>query len=343
MGRRLFAPGIVTILLGCTPPLDPPWLITRPTELALDVEVTGQGPYGVRIVDGPRTPRDALPLDTLSLTPIIVDAEGPLDLDELEGAWMLCGGLGNCLFRGDEVAERVECVGDEIQPTTPCRFDAGGRATLTLADFPDEPLPEDLSSVFDLLAGPTVALVASPPGGPGLDACLARLDARERLDGCVLMERALGLGPLGDLVDLLTAMGIDPGIGPEGDTLLARPRNRNPAVEEIVVRYGTETRTVAAGSRITVPADLEIELSVVPTDDDLDTFEVDVEGELVTFNDPLSAQWWLDAEVDRADDVPGELSVRWHPNGVTEVRAYVVLRDGYGGEAVGWLDLEPAG
>lgn len=340
--RRALA-ALVLGSLGCTPPLDPPWLLGTPTELALHVEVVAQGPYGAPIEPSPRTPRDALPRDTISLTPIIVDADGPIDLDALEGMWTLCSGIGNCLFRGDRVAERAECTGDEIQPAEPCVFGRSARATLPLADFPD-PSSAQALTVFDLLTGPTVTFVASAPDGPGLDACLERLERRTSLEGCLMMERVLGLGPLGELVDLLIALGIDPGIGPEADTLLARPRNRNPAVEEFLVRTGTESQRVAAGSRITVPAGVAVEVSVLTTEEDLDSYEVDVEGQTVIFSDPLSAQWWLDAEVERSeDDLPGELRLRFEWEAQTEVRAYVVLRDGYGGEGWGWLELARAG
>lgn len=328
-----------TMLGACTPPLDPPWLLTAPRELALQVEVVRQGPYGEPIVPGPRSPRDALPLDTLSLTPVIVDADGPLNVDELEGIWILCGGLGNCLLTGEEISALATCSSEDIRPPEPCRFAEGGTATLTLADLPTT-IPTQELTVFDLLVGPIVALAASAPDGPGLDACLSRLDARQRLDGCLLMQRGLGLGPLGDMVELVTALGLDPGIGPEAETLLARPRNRNPAVERLRLSYGTEVQEVQVGSVVAVPGDQRIELSVITTDEDLDGYEVQTPDGTITFEDPLSAQWWFDAEVDRDDGLPGALVVSWQAEGVDRVRAYVVLRDGFGGEGWGWLDLE---
>ncbi|MCA9650664.1 MAG: hypothetical protein H6712_19305 [Myxococcales bacterium] len=336
---------VVGLLLGltaCTPPLDPPWLITGPRELALDVEVIAQGPYGEPIATGSRTPRDALPGDTLALAPVVVDAEGRLDPTELEATWMLCNGIYGCLLRGDEVSQRPTCTGDEIQPRSPCRFADGGRVTLTLADLPEQ-IPLEGFTVFDLLTGPTVAMVASPPGGPGLEACLSRLDARARMDGCLLTERVLGLGPLGEMVALLEQAGIDPGIGPDADTLLARPRNRNPAVEELVVSHGDETRVVAAGSVVAVPSDVEISLTVAATDDDYDTYEVELEDQRVSFSDPLTAQWWLDTEVEQLEGTSGELTTRLLAEGPARVRVYVVLRDGYDGEGWGWLDLEVGG
>lgn len=331
-----------TMLAACTPPLDPPWLLTTPRELALQVEVVQQGPYGEPIVPGTRSPRDALPLDTLSLTPVIADANGPLDVDELEGIWILCGGQGNCLLTADELSALPTCSSEDIRPPEPCRFADGGTGTLTLADLPTA-IPTEELTVFDLLVGPIVSFVASAPDGPGLDACLSRLEARQRLDGCLLMQRALGLGPLGDMVDLVIALGLDPGIGPEAETLLARPRNRNPAVEHFRLSYGTEVQEVPAGSVVAVPGDQRIGLSVVTTDEDLDRYEVETPDGTITFEDPLSAQWWFDAEVDRDDGLPGALEVSWRADGIDRVRAYVVLRDGFGGEGWGWLDLEIEG
>jgi hypothetical protein len=198
--------------------------------------------------------------------------------------------------------------------------------------------------VFDLVDGPTVSFVASAPDGPGLDACLARFDARERLDGCLMMERVLGLGPLGELVDRLRALGIDPGIGEEAETLLARPRNRNPAVERFRVQAGGVPLVVAAGSVVTVPRGAEILLAVETTAEDLDAYEVALGDETAQLTDDLGARWWLDREVELEDVPYGQLWVRWRAGSVTgTVRAYVVLEDGRGGEAWGWLDLELEG
>jgi hypothetical protein len=332
----------VLVAAACTPQIDPAWLVTGPRELALEVEVVAQGPYGERIVPGPRTPRDALPLDTLSLRPAVVDVDGPLDPDGLEGAWLLCSGLGNCLVR-EEVVDRPPCTGEEIQPSKPCRFADGGTASLVVANIPAV-LPPALSSVFDLVSGPTVAFVGSPAEGPGVDACLARLDARERLDGCLMMERALGIGPLGELVEQLDALGIDPGIDGEAETLLAAPRNHNPAVEQIRVAYGGESRLVPAGGTVAVPSDEAIVLTVETSDADLDAYEVRLGEARALLTDDLSAQWSFEREVDLEEAPSGQLWVRWRAGSVSgTVRAYAVLRDSRSGEAWGWLDLEIEG
>lgn len=335
--------GLGTFLVAaCTPDIDPAWLVTGPRELALDVEVVAQGPYGAPIPAGPRSARDALPLDTLRLRPAVADVDGPLDPDALEGTWLMCAGIGSCLLQG-AVGERPMCSGEEIQPPEPCRFFEGGTAMLTLADVPRE-LPSETSTVFDLIDGPTISFIASAPAGPGLAECIARFDARERLDGCLLMERALGLGPLGELVDVLRGLGIEPGIDDEAETLLALPRNHNPAVERIRVEIGGEAMVVDAGSRVAVPRDEAIVMAVETTEADLDGYEVVVGDETATLSDDLDAQWWLDREVELEDPAYGQLWVRWRAGSVTgTVRAYVALRDGRGGEGWGWLDLEIEG
>jgi len=327
---------------ACTPPIEPSWLLTGARELALDVEVVEQGPYGAPIEAGPRTARDALPLDTLRLRPAVVDADGPIDTDTLEATWLMCAGIGSCLLQAP-LTDRPTCTGEEIQPPEPCRFFDGGTARLTLADFPRE-LPAEEASVFDLLDGPTISFVASAPDGPGLDGCIARFDARERLDGCLMMERVLGLGPLGELVDQLVLLGIDPGIGEEAETLLSRPRNHNPAVEQFRVELGGEPMVVAAGSVVAVPRDQSIVLTVETTDADLDGYEVMLGDETALLTDDLEAEWWLDREVDLEDPAYGQLWVRLQAGAATgTVRAYAVLRDSRGGEGWGWLDLEIEG
>lgn len=341
--RPLRRAGLGALLAAaCTPDIDPAWLVTGPRELALDVEVVAQGPYGARIPEEPRSARDALPLDTLRLRPGIADVDGPLDPDGLEGTWLMCAGIGSCLLQGS-VGQRPACTGEELQPSEPCRFFEGGTAMLTLADVPLE-LPSDASTVFGLIDGPTISFIASAPEGPGLQQCIDRFDARDRLEGCLLMERALGLGPLGELVDVLDALGIEPGIGDEAETLLARPRNHNPAVEQIRVEIDGEASVVAAGSRVSVPRDAAIVLAVETTEADLDGYEVMVGDETAMLTDDLDAQWWLDREVELEDPVYGQLWVRWRAGPVTgTVRAYVALRDGRGGEGWGWLDLEIEG
>jgi hypothetical protein len=329
----------VLLTAACTPDIDPAWLVTGPRELVLDVEVVTQGPYGVRIPEGPRSARDALPLDTLRLRPAVVDTGGPLDPDALESTWLMCAGIGSCLLQGS-VGDRPACTGEELQPSEPCRFFEGGTAMLTLADVPLE-LVSEASTVFDLIDGPTISYIASAPEGPGLQECIARFDARERLEGCLLMERALGLGPLGELVDVLRGLGIEPGIGEDAETLLARPRNHNPAVDQFRVEIGGETMVVAAGSRVSVPRNEAIVLTVETTDADLDGYDVIVGDETATLEDDLDAQWWLDREVELEAPAYGQPWVRWRAGPVTgTVRAYAALRDGRGGEGWGWLDLE---
>jgi hypothetical protein len=330
-------------IVGCTPPLEPRWLVTAPRELALDVEVVAQGPYGSPIVAGPRSARDALPLDTLRLRPAVVDAEGSIEPETLGGAWFMCKGIRSCLLQGT-LADRPACTDEEIQPSEPCRFFDGGTARLTIADLPPT-LPASPPTVFDLVEGPTVSFVTSAPDGPGLDACLARFDARARLDGCLMMERALGLGPLGELVDALRELGIDPGIGEEAETLLTRPRNHNPAVERFRVEIaGEQPLVVAAGSLLTVPRHEPIVVTVETSEADLDAYEVELGDERVVLSDDLGAQWWLNQAVELDDTPYGQLWVRWRSGLVVgTVRTYVVLRDGRGGEAWGWLDLEIQG
>lgn len=334
--------GVLSVA-ACTPDLEPPWLVTRPRELALDVEVVEQGPYGAPIAAGRRTARDALPLDTVRLRPGVVDGDGPIDAEGLEGTWLMCAGINSCLLQGT-IADRPACTGEELQPSEPCRFFDGGTAWLTLADLSPALVTAslDVLDVLDVIGGPTVSFVGSTSDGPGVDACLARFDARERLDGCLLMERALGLGPLGELVDVLTALGIDPGIGEGAETLLARPRNRNPAVEHFRVQIGDDDDFAApAGSVVAVPPHETIVVTLATADVDLDAYEVPVGDETAVLSDELTAQWWLDREVEL--DIPpyGQLWVRLRPGSITgRVRAYAALRDSRGGEAWGWLELE---
>jgi hypothetical protein len=214
---------------------------------------------------------------------------------------------------------------------------------LTIADFPPL-LPTDLSTVFSLISGPTVAFIASTPNGPGLSSCLERLDARDRLDGCLMMERVLGLGPLGELVAQLMELGIDPGIGAEADTLLDQPRNRNPAVEQFRVSFGDQDALVPAGTSVVVPRDQAIVLTVETAAEDLDGYETQVGDETVLFTDDLEAQWWFDREVDVEDTPAGEPWVRLRAGAATgTVRAYAVLRDSRSGEGWGFVDLELGG
>ncbi len=335
------------LLAACAPDIDPPWLISAPRELIMEVEVTEQGPYGERITDRERSSRDALPRDTLSLRPVVIDRNGPLDPDALEGRWLMCAGLGGCALQAP-VASVSRCANEQLRPAEPCRFGEGGRATLTLGDVSPDQLDGGSVTLFSLVSGPTVVWIGSAPQGPGVEECIARLDAREHLEGCLLMERLLRLGPLAELAALLEEAGLDPGLTEGAQTLLARPRNRNPAVTSFALSYGGQTRTLPAGARASVPRRQELQLTVITTEADRDPYEVEVEpdGLLVEFSDNLDAQWLFDREIERLDQ-PADgtgVSVRWRTGDqVGTVRVFVALRDDHGGEGWGSLQLEIGG
>src|SRR5690606_30563448 len=166
------------------------------------------------------------------------------------------------------------CDLEMLVPEESCELGSGGSIELRLGD------PPDAGSV-DVLDVPTtvpvLSMVASAPGGPGARTCVEDLAARRSLEGCMLMERPIALGPLSEIVELLELLGYDVDLGEGLEPLLARPRNHNPGVPRFAVHAADAVQEVETGGRASVPLGEDVRIEVLPRDTDLETFEIEID------------------------------------------------------------------
>lgn len=326
---------------GCTPEVDPPWLVERPTELAVSIEVTQQGPYGLRPADDDTRPfHEALPLDTVRIEPFIVDHGGPIAPDDLDARWVACTTLG-CLDALENLDTLSSCA-TSFDPSGSCLLGNTPSITFTLPDFP--PTLQQVS-LFSLALAPSIVFIASRAGDPGADLCARRLRAREPLGHCVMMLRDLDLGSLAELVSAAETAGIEVDASDSNEELLEVPRNHVPFVRTFSV-LGSSAREdgdVAASGAVPVVVGDEIAIEYRPEPADLDAFEVEIEGEPpLTYAETHSGQWWIDR--DAIAFTSADLQARWTVSGDPGTAyVYFVLRDGRGSEAWGWLAFEVQG
>lgn len=327
---------MVTGVAACVPGSEPFWVVTRPRELAMQLEVAAQGPYGAPIDPAGPTGSEFLPGDTVRATPFIVDANGPIDPAEIDAIWALCEDPGGCRT-GSSEAVLPPCDGERLVPPAPCELGSGGVIELRLGAPPDVGTADVLDVPTQL---PILSMVASAPDGPGARACIERLAARSSLEGCMLMERTISLGPLSEIVALLEALGYEIDLSDSLQPLLARPRNHNPGVPRFAVQVGGERHELETGQSARVAVGDDVSIEVVPRDGDLERFEFEIDEMTFEVEETLTGRWWADREVDGFAESPTGLSVRWHAARAEAVRFFFVLRDDRGSETGGWLDID---
>lgn len=350
--RSLWSPGLLVgglVVLnglgavGCTPDIDPSWLIRRPTELALRSEVVAQGPWGdPQPEDAPRTFYDALPGDTLRFTPLVVDEEGPVPGDELSTRWVICP-ANECLDALARSDDLPPC--DSLSPYTnivSCTPGVGSSLDYTLGPAPTD---IDEASLFSLAVGPNIALVASREDDPGATACAVALRERTDLTGCVIMLRSVTIGPASALVEAAEALGIEIEIPDTLAPLLAVPRNRNPEVEFFEVRGSSLTadvQTVPNGGAIQAMNGDELTIRWVPDDEDFDNYEVELSGEAILVEETLAGQYFFDRPSSVFEENGLSVTLRAEGDGGRS-NLYFVASDGGGSETWGRLTLDISG
>lgn len=349
LGCRLAAASLL-YGIACTPEVPPAWLIERPTELALTMAITEQGPFGERMTDTTRTWSEALPGDTLSFTPLVADADGPLSPEELDLHWILCDNR-QCipaLYGADELDACDDRSYLEIEQ---CSLGRGGSAAypMGLVTVPPDVDIDDVS-LAALSFGPLVGFIGSRVGEPGSSACQASLRDRTRMDGCVMMLRTIRIGPFSALIDAAAVAGIEIEITESLEPLLARPRNRNPTVTQFFVQGSSRVagHELVADDQSTVPVRRGDALSITQLvgPDDFDDYEAMVNGQLVSVHERLFATWFGDHDSARFESGRYEFdldsfTLEWTVEGPAgPAHVYFVVRDQGGSEAWGWLRFD---
>ena len=301
------------------------------------VEVIEQGPYGLTLDPEAPTVNEALPRDTVVAIPHIAGPQGVLDLATLDPQWYVCDDAGSCLLR-IEPAALEPCELEFLVPDVPCTMDGGARLELTLGDFfmADEP-----DAIFSINRAPTVGFVASTDEGPGTETCLRNIGERESLAGCLWMERTLALGSLQEVVDGLALLGYDVEVSESLEPLLGIPRNHNPSVLalEVSIDGGAPTE-YAVGETVTVPQGASVRVEWVPTERDVDRYEVMLDGDLIEIEDRLEGRWFSSREVATFEEDLIDHAVTWSADFPDPVTVHIVVRDDRRAEAWGWLEFE---
>lgn len=343
-------------LVACTPDLEPPWVLQRPTELALSIEVETPEPV-------PRTFHQFLPGERVRLTPLVAGPGGRIDPSELDMHWVLCDSGVPCLQSLGRARELEPCEG-LFQPGTSCWLDQGGVASLLWNGLDVSMLdldPELEGSAFALVQGPQVALIGSGPSGPGSDACADRLARRESLSGCLLMRRLLRVGPWREIFDDAIEQGLIAEVSDDIDAVLDRPRNRNPRVKTFHVSGASGTPDgveIVNGGRVQVAAGDTVDLQWLPEPDDFDDYASTLDGIPVQVDEGLAGQWVTDRALEGF--VPGALSSAEFDAGMQNllldchacnvqidiegppgiITVYFVVRDDMTAEGWGWVELD---
>jgi hypothetical protein len=324
-------------------------------------------------LDGDRPKAQALPFETVEITPFIVNPEGEVDPDSLDVIWLACQltpgqGLFSCLSSSfpTTLADIPECEipsfsdlsGEELpEPISPCLIAREGT--------PEYVVP--LSANVFVGGAVELTMIAGVPGGTSTDTCASEIlgGAFDLPDDCLFAVQRLSLGPIEQLVLLAAEFGVEiPGVElPEPDEV-PEP-DRNPRISEI--RFGIvntdgeqvgDAFVIQSGDLVSAPIGATVQVEVDSPEDDLQVFQIPVNngesfedrdeayqgdwyrtwGTLLSgsSDDPMSYnQWQLEpGEQDVQPGEDGELVVG------DRVRMFYTVRDGRQGVNWFWFELE---
>lgn len=371
ISKTLVASLALTGLAACAEPLPEEGLIITPRLLAIKTEVTTPLPG---TMEDPTLPSraQALPLETVTITPWIVGPDGPIDPAELDPVWIACelspgAGLFGCISAEFPVAlaDIPACIeadftqlsgGDLPETVTPCLI---GR------DFAPEYQVPLAGSVF---AGGAIELTMVTGVGDGTptDECANILFSGEYElpDDCIYAVQRLSVGPLEQLFVLLEQFGVEiDGVDiPEVDEV--PEADRNPRITKleyaILGEDGSEGARTEVNSGDTITAQLGQTIRVYTTspEEDLQSYEIPVNNgaSTQTETEAYFADWfrtWGTLLSGTSDDpesynewnlVQGSQDELESPDADT-AHLYYVLRDGRQG--VNWwylrVAVDPAG
>lgn len=331
-----------TVAAACTPPVPPEYVVELPRELAFEIAVVEQGPWGQPLDDAERSVNEALPGDTVEVRPFLGGPGGPVDLAALDPAWFLCDDAGACLLRVDDPTALQSCAETvPLVPEEPCALPSGETLQLTLGEFV---VPETADAVFAVNRAPTVGFVAGTPDGPDTDSCLSRIADRVPLRECLWAERTLALGSLAEVVETLEALGIEVELSESLETLLTVPRNHNPEVGQLQVAVdGGAFESHPVGDTVSVPAGSDIVIRHEAEDADMDEYTVIIGDEVRDVTDRLTGRWFADRALDAFEEVEAARTLRFRSDSADPVTIFFVLRDDRRSEAGGWLHFELGG
>lgn len=292
-----------TLALACVP------LVACGEGLPLVERIASTRPLAMRVVvDEPAMRGDvplraeAMPFETVSLLPLIVDPRGPLDdtriETDLEPVWLACNllptqGLFGC------ITEAVPLDVDDLEDCAPQSLDDFDPENLTISSGPCRiPVADDESIArppFTVPIDPTyllggdieITMVAHLP--PEESDSRSTADCLEVLlagddpgDGCLYMTQRVAVGPDAALLELAEQFGVPSSALPPGPDEIPEP-DRHPRLTEVrVAAFDGKaddatmigTFTPNAGDVIELPWGARVEVEAEASADDLQTYLV---------------------------------------------------------------------
>jgi hypothetical protein len=289
MRRRAATTVLLTAaLVACADELPQEGLIVTTRVLAIRADVT------VSIVDEgdefETTRAQALPFETVHITPFIVSPDGPVDPADTDPVWLACElgpgqGLFGCISAAfpTDLDELEACPipsfedlqGEEPPPfPSPCIIARTGAPDFVVPVAP----AVFTGGSFEL------TMIASTPGGTSTDACAEPFlgGDHELPNDCIYAVQRLTLGPVERLALLAQELGFEfPGVEapdpedvPEGD--------RNPRISAFDVSVlddagePGEPTAVADGATLMATLLEILRLDVVSPEEDLQTYPISV-------------------------------------------------------------------
>jgi hypothetical protein len=354
-------------MVGCAMDLPDERLIISYRTLAIRTAVTTSLLPNPEL-DADRPKAQALPFETVELTPFIVNQDGNVDPDSLDVVWLACEltpgqGLFGCVSAAFPIAlaEIPDCEvpdinqlsgGDLPEMVSPCVIAREGS--------PEYVVP--LSANIFVGGAIELTMIAGVPGGTSTDECAKQLlaDEYDLPDDCLYAVQRLSVGPVELLVQLAADFGVEiPGIELPDPEDLPEP-DRNPRITEIRVGVIDEEGmqvgdafVVPSGGVFSAPLGSTLQVEVDSPEEDLQTFLIPVNngesyeerseayqgdwyrtwGDFLSgsSDDPMSYNQWMLVQGEQ-DETEIPLNNR--------ARLYYVVRDGRQGVNWFWIEVE---
>ncbi|PRQ04566.1 hypothetical protein ENSA5_06900 [Enhygromyxa salina] len=364
---RLVALLAPALLGACAVDLPDPRIIISHRVLAIRTEVTTSLAPAPEL-DADRPKAEALPFETVEITPFIVNEDGEVDPESLDIVWLACEltpgqGLFACLQSAmpltlDEIPECAEpsfsdLMAEELpEPESPCLIAREGTPEYTVP----------LSANVFVGGAIELTMIAGVPGGTPTDTCAAELlrDEYDLPDDCLYAVQRLNLGPVELLLSIAANLGFEiPGFEVPAPEDIPEP-DRHMRISE--VRVGVINKDgeqvgdafiVEPGDVFAAPRESTLQIEIDSPEEDLQSFLIPVNngetyetrdeayqgdwyrtwGEFLsgTSDDPMSYNQWTltQGEQDETELQPGD-----------RARVYYVVRDGRQGVNWFWFEVE---
>lgn len=363
----LLAPLVAVTATGCAQDLPDERLIIAHRVLAIRTAVTTPLMPDPEL-DADRPKAQALPFETVEITPFIVNQDGAVDPDSLDVIWLACEltpgqGLFGCVSASfpTTLAKIPDCelpdigqLGGEELPelVSPCVIGREGS--------PEYVVP--LSANVFVGGAIELTMIAGVPGGTSTDECAKQLlaDEYDLPNDCLYAVQRLSVGPVELLIQLAANLGFEiPGIEVPDPEDVPEP-DRNPRIAE--VRVGVidadgmqvgNAQIIGPGGVFSAPLGSTVQIEIDSPEEDLQTFLIPVNngesyeerseayqgdwyrtwGEFLSgsSDDPMSYNQWLLVQGEQ-DELEMPVDNR--------ARLYYAVRDGRQGVNWFWFEVE---